>query len=455
MAEANAILQILVRVRDEAAGALSRISNDVSDLGGSFNFAFGKADALASALSALGAGAIIGKAISSFAEAEVKAAQFNAIVQTLPPNLQALKDKIIATSDEALAKFGFDNEEAALSMARLLQATRDGEITFQAFQAAMDLARAKGIGLEDATRLVTIALMGNARMLKEYGIEVDEHASKATILAAIQRQLKGQADAYSETLRGQIGILKAFGGEIAEALGAQFAPAVALVTGMVREWIAAQGGINAFLEKHQTAIKIVAALLAGILVTGFIVATAAALALLGTFGTLLAWFAAIAGAVIFFATLWRFYWDDVRNFFISVWNGVRDFFAGVWSGITGTVARAVDEIKNYLRGVLDFYNTVKNTVSQPIKNAAQAVTGAVGKVFGFQHGGIVTRPTLAMVGEGGEAEAIVPLSKLGSVGGGVTINLQGDFYTTTEVAEKFGNELARIIKNQLNLAIRS
>jgi SAM-dependent MidA family methyltransferase len=35
--------------------------------------------------------------------------------------------------------------------------------------------------------------------------------------------------------------------------------------------------------------------------------------------------------------------------------------------------------------------------------------------------------------------------------GGITINLSGDFYTSTEVAEEFGNELARIIKNQINL----
>lgn len=34
-------------------------------------------------------------------------------------------------------------------------------------------------------------------------------------------------------------------------------------------------------------------------------------------------------------------------------------------------------------------------------------------------GGIVTRPTLAFVGEGGESEAVIPLSMLGSLGGGI------------------------------------
>jgi hypothetical protein len=43
-------------------------------------------------------------------------------------------------------------------------------------------------------------------------------------------------------------------------------------------------------------------------------------------------------------------------------------------------------------------------------------------------GGIVTSPTLAMIGEGGEPEAVIPLSKLGSMGSGgggtnITVNV--------------------------------
>jgi predicted esterase len=42
-------------------------------------------------------------------------------------------------------------------------------------------------------------------------------------------------------------------------------------------------------------------------------------------------------------------------------------------------------------------------------------------------GGIVTSPTIAMIGEGREPEAVIPLSKLGSMGfgggGNITINV--------------------------------
>lgn len=87
-----------------------------------------------------------------------------------------------------------------------------------------------------------------------------------------------------------------------------------------------------------------------------------------------------------------------------------------------------------------------------INPVSSAISG-IKSLLGLADGGIVTRPTLAMVGEGGEAEAVIPLSRLGSMGGGgVVINLQGDFYTDTESAERWANQIARIIKYQLKLA---
>ena len=114
-------------------------------------------------------------------------------------------------------------------------------------------------------------------------------------------------------------------------------------------------------------------------------------------------------------------------------------------------------VRDQLNAVLGFFQTVMSTVSKPVSAATGAIGGAFNAVkgmLGFAEGGIVTRPTFAMVGESG-AEAIIPLSRMGGMGRGLTVVLQGDFYTTTEVAERFGNEIARIIKNQLNLAVRA
>lgn len=448
MAESISKLQILVQLRDEASSAIRSMSNSLSDLGGQFGFTGDKVGALSGVLQTIGSGAIIKGAINAFAEAEVQMARFDAILKTLPPEFQALRGQILQVADEALVKFGFDNEEAAVSIARLLQATHNAPFSFQAFTAAMDLARFKGISLEEATQALILAFQGNARLLKQFGIEVDDHASKETILAAIMQTVGGQAQAYSETLKGQLEITKALGGEGSEALGQVYAPAIEMVTSGIKNWIIAQGGINKFLEDNHTLIIVIASLLVGLFVAGMIVAIAAALAFIGPLGLIIAAVAALGAVIVFFYTLWKTQWDNIKAVFFVAWNAIKDFFSSIWGGIVGAFDAGVQKIKDVINSVIDAYKSAVAAVSAPIKSAAKAVKSVVSK---FADGGIVTGPTLGLVGEAGP-EAIIPLSQLGSVGGGgVTINLRGDFYTTTEVAESFGNELARIIKNQINL----
>lgn len=72
-------------------------------------------------------------------------------------------------------------------------------------------------------------------------------------------------------------------------------------------------------------------------------------------------------------------------------------------------------------------------------NVRGAVTGGVRAMIpGLAAGGIVTAPTLAVVGEGREPEAVLPLSKLdamlGGGGGGVTINVTGTMLDPEGVA---------------------
>ena len=52
---------------------------------------------------------------------------------------------------------------------------------------------------------------------------------------------------------------------------------------------------------------------------------------------------------------------------------------------------------------------------------------------GFADGGIVTRPTLAMVGEKGP-EAIIPLGK-GIGGAGITVNVTGGISTSAQIGQ--------------------
>jgi len=57
----------------------------------------------------------------------------------------------------------------------------------------------------------------------------------------------------------------------------------------------------------------------------------------------------------------------------------------------------------------------------------QGITIDVGGLATLAQGGLVTSPTIALIGEGGQPEAVVPLDRMGEMGGGssVTINVNG------------------------------
>jgi len=454
MADATSKLNILVRVQDEASAALRHLSNDVSDLGGSLNFAGMKAGILAGAMAAI-AGAAIVNSIKAFEEAEVQMVKFDAIMKTLPPDLQAYRGEILKTANEAI-KLGFDNDIAAVSIARLFQATGDAEFAFKAFQAAMDLARYKGISLEDATNALILSFSGGGRLLKQFGIEVDDHASKETILAAVFQKTQGQAEAYATTLRGANETLKQYTNEIMEALGQPFAETIKDITSQLTGFIDRQGGINALLDKFNWLMPVIGGVLVGMFAPALIMAAAAALTFLGPLGLIWAGLMALGGIIAIFTLAWKAFGEDIKKLakelvetLKSVWQGLVDWFqeniVKWFEDKIKWVGDQIDKLKNWAKEAWSTISSLPSQISGGIKGAV----GKVGGLLGFQEGGIVPgplgAPRFAMVHGG---EAVFPP---GRFGGNINVYLSGDFFTDAELARKLGDVLAKEIKYQLKL----
>lgn len=437
MAEATSQLNILVRVRDEASAALSRLSNDVSDLGGSLNFASGKAGILAGALAAI-AGATLVKSISAFEEGQLALAQMDALLRTIPDGLEKYRNVILQAANGAL-RFGFDNENAALQITKLFKATGDINFALEAFQAAMDLARFKNISLESATQALILAFQGGGRMLKQLGIEVDDHASKQTILQAVLNATRGQAEAFTETSKGMRAVLLQLGSEILEIIGEPFVKTFTIIGKVaLNNFDSIVDFINTKLKPFlQSLIPVFMAAIGG----GTALAVAAALkSILGFLGIAVPAFLSafgpagvIIGAIAGFAVLFIANWEKIKNIVVPIIDSIRS---------------AVDWLISSLNRMVSAVSNAANSVAGFLSSGLQSFKS----LLGLQHGGIVTRPTIAMVGEAGP-EAVIPLNRLGGVGigGGITINLQGDFYTDSETAERFANAIAKIIKFQLKL----
>lgn len=135
---------------------------------------------------------------------------------------------------------------------------------------------------------------------------------------------------------------------------------------------------------------------------------------------------------------------------------------GAWDlgfdGILEKVKSIFEAVKDTIKSGINWVIGKINDLISRINSVSSAVGGFIGvsppqipNIPMLAKGGIVNRPTLAMIGEAGP-EAVVPLNKMGSMGGGggITINIYGDIMGDDAV-EKIGDQLTR--KLQLASAI--
>ncbi len=92
-------------------------------------------------------------------------------------------------------------------------------------------------------------------------------------------------------------------------------------------------------------------------------------------------------------------------------------------------------------------------VTERVNRIVSTISSSIPKMA---DGGIVTGPTLAMIGEAGP-EAVIPLSQMGNMGGsGVTINVAGGLSTSAEIGQSVVNALRAYSRTagplQLNVA---
>lgn len=159
--------------------------------------------------------------------------------------------------------------------------------------------------------------------------------------------------------------------------------------------------------------------------------------------------------VKFLKDVWEKAWQAISDFFVGIWDGIMSVLNShialvkkIWNGAVDFIADAVGEIgdffsgmwdgigeglKSALNGAISLINAAISGINVLIRGANQ-VPGVsipqVPKIPMLADGGIATGPTLAMIGEGANDEAVIPLPRgmRGGLGGGgeVTIRLEGD-----------------------------
>jgi hypothetical protein len=452
-------LNIVVRLKDEASKNFDTLKGKLDGMQKSMTPATDASKKLALGFAAVGTAAIgFGTmAVKSAMEAEVQMAKFDAKMKTVKGGTEEARKAILDRAN-AVVKMGFDDEAAANNMANLFQRTGDVNKAMELNNLAMDLARDKNISLTDAGNMVGMVMSGNARALKQYGIEIDDSLTPMQALEQLQGKVTGQADAYTKTLQGQKDVLSNTWDNFLQVVGEKLLPVlttllqdhiVPFVTDTLPKWIEKMQEINKWLNEHQSVLLIVAGAIAGALapailfslipaIWGMVTAFAAASLALAPWiigGALIA--GIVAGAIWIYKN-----WDTVKEQLSRIWNTIKDTASSVWNSIAsmfkGVINGIIGTVEGWANGVVSAVNTIIDALNKIQVKVPSWVPEIGGKSFGIniqrankvsiprmEHGGTIMAPRgteVPIIAHGGEQ--IIPA---GSQSGGsvfiqVTIN---------------------------------
>jgi len=138
--------------------------------------------------------------------------------------------------------------------------------------------------------------------------------------------------------------------------------------------------------------------------------------------------------------------QGVRDVVEEVWGAIPDF---IKSGVASMIAN-INPLFGALKGILDLLNQIR-AAAESVGGGGESGGGIGSKIRGlipFAEGGIVTKPTPALVGEAGP-EAIIPLSKIGrgSAPVNITIVNENPMFLDRDAGRIFGRQMMDQLKN--------
>jgi hypothetical protein len=297
----------------------------------------------------------------------------------------------------------------------------------------------------------------------------DEASAGTTIMKDLGQAIGGQAATQADTFTGKMAALKAQSEDVAKNIGMALIPILESLVGAIKDvvdWfgkhkaiaeavgivvgtvlVAAIGAyIASLVSAAATSAVSFATMIGGWmgLTTAEGEATAGAAAFDVASGGLVLAIGAIVTAVIYLATHWKQTWDMIKTVVADVWGFIKDVFNGmvdIWKGEINAIIDLVDWAITQL-------NKIHVTLPSWLGGASFGIN--LPMIPHLAEGGIVSSPTVALIGEAGP-EAVVPLSKSGmGLGGGVnvTVNVQGSVVQEQDLAVSVRDQIAILMRRR-------
>lgn len=376
------------------------------------------------------------------------------------------------------AAMGTDLSTAALTVGKALENPTTG---------LGALSRA-GVTFTDAEKDMIAALVEGG----------DKAGAQAIILEKLGQKFGGTAEAMAGTAGGQ---MKQAFNELANA-GESFGAILLPVLTQIAQWASRLAELFANLspETRQMIVTILglAAAIGPLLIAGAKLIQAfqaVKTAFIAIQVVMMANpFILLIAAVIAIAALIILNWDRIRDFLLSVWATIKrgldtlaGFFRSIWEGILSTVRGVINSIVGVFNSLWSGIQRIGASISsflgdlfKPLSDGFNAAVNLVKRGWntfaGFWNGigidipevrvpnpfggevvlgggrfelprlpmlargGIVTRPTIAGLGERGP-EAVVPLGR-GALGGTIIVNINGPVGDPVEAGRQIADVLA-------------
>lgn len=188
----------------EIVGDTSNLQKSLSDAGKSSGKMGGLMKGAGLAVGAgIGVAAVAVKSFISAAQAsEVSQAKMTTQLKALGIGYRAHAKEIDNVIQKTSQLSGLDDEDLQDSFTNIVRVTGDVNQALKLNALAADIARAKHIPLEAASKSVAKAATGNASAFSRLGVVMQKGATGQEAIAAAQRKFAGQAEAYGKTAAG-------------------------------------------------------------------------------------------------------------------------------------------------------------------------------------------------------------------------------------------------------------
>lgn len=430
----------------------------------------------------------VGFAMKAYADSETAMARVDQSLANIQKTSKMTADAIgkvkdsIMSASKAAVKLGFDDEDATESMTKFYGRTKDVIEAQKLMALAMDLSRAKNIALSDSTNMINMALSGNGKILKQYGIDIKDSATPLEAVNTLIEKVGGQSTAFAGTLAGKMEVLKVQFGNIQETIGKPFADAMSIILTQLNPVILK---IGEWIEQHPkltTAIIVVAGAIAGLTVAistlalAVIFFQAVSWPIVGIVALITIGVAALAVAIGFVVYEIITHWTYLSDTTVKIVTGIKNMLKKTWDGVVADVTDRFNNLMNFFKGVWDAINQIiKDAVNtaldnfKPLLDAIQKIQSGLSFIGGKVQGGLnwvgntlgvdALKVKDAIVKPNGEVIQTDPADYLIATknpsalagAGNITVNILGGYYLSENVAEDMGNKIIEKLKRVMKI----